>query len=60
MLHNYVDALDGDACDIIGNDAEFSKAVQLYKNVVIHYLVAKMEIWTALVMAPIHGVDGGY
>ena len=44
MLHNYVNALDGDACDIIGNDAEFYKAVQLYKNVVTHYLAAKMEI----------------
>ena len=33
--------------------------MQTYKQVVTHYLAAKMEIWMSKFMAPVYGVTGG-
>ena len=47
------------AIKIMTNDKAFVEAVQTYKNVVTHYFAAKTEIWMALFMSPVFGVDGG-
>lgn len=44
---------------ILSDDAYFAKAVQSYKNVVTHYLASKMEIWMALFLKPVYGVESG-
>ena len=47
------------AIKIMTDDKAFVEAVQTYKNVVTHYFAAKTEIWMALFMSPVFGVDGG-
>ena len=47
------------AIQIMTDDKAFVDAVQTYKNVVTHYFAAKTEIWMALFMSPVFGVDGG-
>ena len=47
------------AIEIMTNDKAFVEAVQTYKNVVTHYFASKTEIWMALFMSPVFGVDGG-
>ena len=63
LLHKYTAALtnvtQSFSEDILTDDNTFASAVQKYKNVVTHYLASKMEIWMALFMAPVYGVDGG-
>ena len=39
------------------NNSAFTKAVQCYKHVVTHYMVSKMELWTAPFTGPVYGVD---
>ena len=62
MLHTYVQLLTTHQVepliDIINNDVDFNAAVQKYKNLVTHYLGSKIDIWFALFMKPVHGVDG--
>ena len=63
LLHKYTAALSNVPQSlseaILTDDNAFANAVQKYKNVVTHYLASKMEIWMALFMAPVYGVDGG-
>ena len=63
LLHKYTAALSNlpptYSSDILTDGAVFANAVQKYKNVVTHYMASKMEIWMALFMAPVFGVDGG-
>ena len=47
------------AIKIMTDDKAFVEAVQTYKNIVTHYFAAKTEIWMALFMSPVFGVDGG-
>ena len=47
------------ATAIMTDDSAFVEAVQTYKNVVTHYFAAKTEIWMALFMSPVFGVEGG-
>jgi hypothetical protein len=46
---------DGD--NILQSDTSFSKAAHTYKNVVTHYFASKVEVWYALVLKPILGID---
>ena len=61
LLSKYVEQLDGhttsDANEILNNDDSFKKAVQKYKTIVTHYLASKMELWFALVLSPIFGIE---
>ena len=63
MLHNYEICLDHfhgyEEVDILNDDAEFSIALQKYKNIVTHYHAAKVEIWMGLFMKPVHDVEDG-
>ena len=62
MLHSYEIYLDYfhgyEEADILNDDEEFNNALQKCKNIVTHYHTVKVEIWMALFMKPIHGVDG--
>jgi hypothetical protein len=44
---------------ILEDDAAFVSAVQMYKNIVTHYLSSKFEIWMNLFMKPVYGLKGG-
>jgi hypothetical protein len=44
---------------ILDEDTAFVTAIQMYKNIVTHYLASKFEIWTNLFMKPIYGFKGG-
>jgi hypothetical protein len=44
---------------ILDDDTAFVTAVQMYKNIVTHYLASKFEIWMNLFMKPIYGFKGG-
>ena len=45
--------------EILTDDKVLMKYVQCYKNIVTMYFAVKMEIWMALFMKPVHGVEGG-
>ena len=43
---------------ILTDDQVLMKYVQRYKNIVTMYFAVKMEVWMALFMMPVHGVEG--
>ena len=64
LLQKYVNCLSNpnpllDGNKIQNDDKVFALAVQTYKQVVTHYLAAKMEIWMTKFMASVYGVTGG-
>lgn len=63
LLSKYVSKLTNTPPDlpqqILDDDTAFARAVQMYKNVVTHYLESKMEIWMTLFMKPVFGVTSG-
>jgi hypothetical protein len=44
---------------ILMDNSQFNTAVQRYKNIVTHYLASKMEIWMALFLHPVYGIESG-
>ena len=60
LLSIYVSCIDGnsnaDGQFFLNNKSHFTSAVQMYKHVVTHFLVSKMEIWYNIVMKYIHNV----
>ncbi|KAL7537702.1 hypothetical protein ACHAXR_008006, partial [Thalassiosira sp. AJA248-18] len=42
---------------ILTDQSAFTAAVQSYKQIVTHYFASKLEIWFALFMKPVMGVD---
>jgi hypothetical protein len=44
---------------ILTDNSQFNKAVQRYKNIVTHYLASKMDVWMALFLRPVYGVESG-
>jgi hypothetical protein len=44
---------------ILTDNSQFKPAVQRYKNIVTHYLASKMEIWMALILHPVYGIESG-
>jgi hypothetical protein len=68
MLHNYILQIlhdnVGDSSyrtsngeNVLESDAAFSKAAHTYKNIVTHYFASKIEVWYALILKPLFGID---
>ena len=61
LLYKYTMKLSGSAphecAEILTDDSQFSQAVNKYRQVVSHYLAAKMELWMAMFMKPVFGVQ---
>jgi hypothetical protein len=45
--------------NVLESDAVFSKAAHTYKNIVTHYFASKIEVWYALILKPLFGIDMG-
>jgi hypothetical protein len=67
VLHNYLLQIHDNCSDssyclaiedsVLNSDNAFSKAAHTYKNVVTHYFASKVEVWYALVLYPLLGID---